>query len=167
MQLYGEVLVAQSCLTLCNLSDCSLPGSSVHGILQARILKWVAIPFSRGSSWPRDLTQVSYIASRFLYCLSHQEMVVWALFGIALLWDWNENWPFPVLLATAELSKFCWHIECSSLTASSFRIWNNSAGIPSPALVFFIVMLPKAHLTHTPGCLILGEWSHPHGYLDH
>ena len=43
-------LVSQSCLTLCNPMDCSLPGSSVHGILQARILEWVAIPFSRGSS---------------------------------------------------------------------------------------------------------------------
>ena len=44
---------------------CSLPGSSVHGILQARILEWVAIPFSRGSSWPRDRTRVSRIAGRF------------------------------------------------------------------------------------------------------
>ena len=42
--------VSQSCLTLCDPMDCSLPGSSVHGILQARILEWVAIPFSRGSS---------------------------------------------------------------------------------------------------------------------
>jgi len=45
-----KVLVTQSCLTLCNPMDCSLPGSSVHGILQARILEWVAIPFSRGFS---------------------------------------------------------------------------------------------------------------------
>ena len=45
--------------------DCSLPGSSVHAILQARILEWVAIPFSRGSSWPRDRTQVSRIAGQF------------------------------------------------------------------------------------------------------
>ena len=45
--------------------DCSLPGSSVHGILQARILEWVAIPFSRGSSQPRDRTQVSCIAGEF------------------------------------------------------------------------------------------------------
>ena len=44
------VSVAQSCPTLCNSMDCCLPGSSVHGILQARILEWVAIPFSRGSS---------------------------------------------------------------------------------------------------------------------
>ena len=46
--------------------DCSPPGSSVHGILQARILEWVAIPFSRGSSQPRDWTQVSRIAGGFL-----------------------------------------------------------------------------------------------------
>ena len=46
--------VAQSCPTLCDPMDCSLPGSSVHGIFQARILKWVSISFSRGSSRPRD-----------------------------------------------------------------------------------------------------------------
>ena len=55
----SESEVAQSCLTLCDPMDCSPPGSSVHGILQARILEWVAISFSRGSSWPRDWTQVS------------------------------------------------------------------------------------------------------------
>ena len=48
------VLVIQSCLTLCNPSDCSLPDSSVHGIRQARILEWVAIPFFRRSSQPKD-----------------------------------------------------------------------------------------------------------------
>ena len=62
---WSEVLVAQSCPTLCYSMDCSPPGSSVHGILQARILEWVAITFSRGSSWPRDWTQASCIAGRF------------------------------------------------------------------------------------------------------
>ena len=57
--------VSQSCLALCNSMDCSPPGSSAHGILQARILEWVVIPFSRGSSQPRDQTQVSQIAGRF------------------------------------------------------------------------------------------------------
>ena len=52
------VLVTQSCLTLCNHMDSSLLGSSVHEILQVRILEWVAIPFSRGSSRPRDQTDV-------------------------------------------------------------------------------------------------------------
>ena len=54
--------VAQSCLTLCYPMDCSPPGSSGHGIFQARILEWVVISFSRGSSWPRDQTWVSCIA---------------------------------------------------------------------------------------------------------
>ena len=60
-----KVLLAQSCPTLCNPMDWNLPGSSAYGILQARILKWVALPFSRGSSWPRDRTWVSCITVRF------------------------------------------------------------------------------------------------------
>ena len=59
-----NVLVSQLCLTLCNSMDCSPPGSSMHGLFQARILEWVAIPFSRGSSWPKDQIQVSRIAVR-------------------------------------------------------------------------------------------------------
>ena len=60
-----RVLVAQSCLTLCDPMDYSLLGFSVHGILQARILDWIAIPFSRGTSQPRDRTLVSCITGRF------------------------------------------------------------------------------------------------------
>ena len=55
-------LVAQSCLTLCDPMDCSLLDSSVHGMLQARILEWVTLSSSRGSPQPRDQTQVSFIA---------------------------------------------------------------------------------------------------------
>ena len=60
----SESEVVQSCPTLCNPVDCSPPGSSVHGTLQTRILEWVAISFLRGSSLPRDWTQVSRIAGR-------------------------------------------------------------------------------------------------------
>ena len=60
-----NVLVSQLCPTLCDPMDCSPQGSAVHGILQATILEWVAIPFSRRSSWPRDLSRVSFIAGRF------------------------------------------------------------------------------------------------------
>ena len=61
------VLVAQSCPTLCSPMDYSPPGSSVHGIVQARILQWVAISFSRGASRPRDQTQVSCIVGRIFH----------------------------------------------------------------------------------------------------
>ena len=93
-------------------------------------------------------------------------VVVWAFFGIAFLWDWNENWPFPVLKPLLRVPN-CWPIECSTFTASSFRIWNSSAGIPSPPLALFVVILPKAHLTSLSRILALGEWSHHHGYLGH
>ena len=59
------MLVTQSCLTLCDPMDYSPPGSSVHGIFQARILERVAIPFSRGSAQPKDQTPFSCITGRF------------------------------------------------------------------------------------------------------
>ena len=60
-----QVSVAQSCRTLCDPLGCSPPGSSVPGVLQARILEWVAVSFSRGSSQPRNQTQVSCMVGRF------------------------------------------------------------------------------------------------------
>ena len=61
----------QSYLTLCNPMDCSPPGSSVREILQARILEWVAVPFSRESSRPRDQTHISYISCTGRQILDH------------------------------------------------------------------------------------------------
>ena len=62
-----KVKIAQSCPTLCDPTVCT-----IHGILQARVLEWVAFPFSGGSSKPRDQTQVSLIAGKFFYQLSHK-----------------------------------------------------------------------------------------------
>ena len=58
-RLYVHAKSLQSCPTLCDAMDCSLPGSSVYGILQARMLEWVVMPSSRGSSQPRDQTHIS------------------------------------------------------------------------------------------------------------
>ena len=80
--------VAQSCLTLCDPVDCSLTGSSIQRILQARILEWVAISFSRGSSWPRDQTQVSCIAGR--------RFTLWA-----------SRWAFLIFAAAAKSLQSC------------------------------------------------------------
>ena len=68
-------------------------------------------------------------------------VVVWAFFGIAFLWDWNENWPFPVLWPLLNFPNLL-----AYWVQSSFRIWNSSTGIPSPPLALFVLMLPKAHL---------------------
>ena len=92
-------LVIQLCLTLCDPGDCSLPGSSLLGISQARILKWVAISSSKRSSWPRDQTQVSCISSigrQILY-----PWAIWRAFSEALQYKhshengnpwWWVNW---------------------------------------------------------------------------
>ena len=66
---------AQSCPSLCDPMDCSPPGSSVHGISQARILEWVAISCFRGSSWPTDWIQVSCLGRQILHCLRYLESV--------------------------------------------------------------------------------------------
>ena len=67
----SESEVAQSCLTLCYPVDCSPPGSSVHGIFQARILEWVTISFSRGTSQHRDQTHVSHVSCIGRWVLYH------------------------------------------------------------------------------------------------
>ena len=94
-------LVAKSYLTLCNAMDCNPPGSSVHGILQARILEWVAIPFSRGSSWPRDWTQVSWVAGEFFT---------------------PEPTGKPAMICRA-----CQFLGCKCSLKSSFRTWHDVA----------------------------------------
>ena len=75
--------VAQSCPTLCYPMDCSLPGSSVHGIFQARILEWVATSFSRGSSRPRDRTRVAHTVGR---CFT-----IWATREAFQEWCWLKE----------------------------------------------------------------------------
>ena len=82
-----ESEVAQLCPTLCVPMDCSLPGSSVHGIFQAIILEWIAISFSRGSSQPRDQTRVSLVVDR--------RFTVWATSISLKFWvqeQWNSLW---------------------------------------------------------------------------
>ena len=69
--------------------------------------------------------------------------ILWHCLSLGLEWKLTSSSP----VATAEFFQICWHIECSTFTVSSFRIWNSSTGIPSPPLALFVVMLPKAHLT--------------------
>ena len=93
-------------------------------------------------------------------------VVIWSslalpFFGIGMKTDLSQScghcWVF--------LS--CWHTECSTFTTSSFRIWNSSAGIPSPPPALFLVMLPKAHFTSYSRMSDSSEWPYHHGYLGH
>ena len=119
-------------------------------------------------------------SSRFTYCWS----LAWRILSITLLacemsaivqqFEHSLALPFFGIGIKTDLFQscghcwvfqICWHIECSSFTASSFRIWNSSTGIPSPPLALFVVMLSKAPLTSHPACLALDKWSHHRDYL--
>ena len=93
-----KVLVAQACLAVWDSINCSLPGSSVHGILQARILKWVAILFFRASSQLRDQTQVSCIAGRFF--------TVWAA---------REAFKLQIFLSCQKVGQFSFYDPAEAL----------------------------------------------------
>ena len=109
-------------------------------MIQRMLADWTPVPlpflntaWTSGSSWFTFCWNLTWriLSIPLLACeVSAVYAVVWWFFGIAFLWDWNENWPFPVLW-TRKLLSFpnCWHIACSTLTASSFRTWTSSAGI--------------------------------------
>ena len=108
---FREREVAQSCPTLCDPMGCSLSGSSVHGIFQARVLEWIAISFSRGHSRPRNRTQVSRIAGRCFTVWATRE--VWG--------NWRESAPellfrkyLPSFMSSEEIH--CW--ACSGCRVS-------------------------------------------------
>ena len=96
--------------TLCDPTNSNLPGSSVHGILQARIQE--KNPFSRGSSQPRDGTQVSFIAGRFLYHLSHQESLTHSKYSTKVGW---------VIITYAFLTST--YSECSTMRPHARQSW--------------------------------------------
>ena len=109
----------------------AISGSSAFSKSSLYIWKFsVHIPMK-----PRLKDFEHYLASMWN---EHNCMLVWTFFGTALLWNWNEN-TFSSPVATAEFSKFADIFECSTLTASSFRIWNSSAEIPSPPVAVLIV----------------------------
>ena len=117
----SEMLVPQSCLTLCEPMDCSPPGSSVRGIIQARILEWIVISFSRGSSLTRNWTLVSWIAGNS--SPSEHRAIVTRVYGFTLaeLWQFLTGW---ALGRKENLSSCCWALLLSQ------DVWAPSSGFP-------------------------------------
>ena len=105
--------------------------------------------WTSGSSWLTYYWSLAWRILSITLLACEMSAVAWTFFCIAFLWDWNENWPFPVLWPLLNFPNLLAY-WVSTLTASSLKIWNSSSGIPSPPLALFLVMLPKAHLTsHT------------------
>ena len=112
----------------------------------------VPLPFlypalTSGCSWFTYYWRLTWrILSIALLTCEMSAVVQWTFFGTDFFWGWNE----PDLFQSCGhcwVFQICWCVECNTLIASSFRIWNTSAGILSSPLAFFTVMLPKAHLT--------------------
>ena len=141
------VLVTQSCPTLCDPTDCSLPGLSVHGILQARILEWIAISYSKGSSQPRD--QI-YISS-----LLHWQMG-----------SWYAPWYFStsqliLLLRSSRLNSCClqmrpcWHRRSWVSGAITLPLFVRMSSLPLGAGTYIPALFPSAWLVTPSTCLVL------------
>ena len=134
----SESEVTQSCPTLCNPMDCSLPGFSVHGIFKVRAPEWVAFSFSRGSSRPRDRTQVSRIAGRRFTLLATRE---------AKEREWQRMFKLlhncthlsPVQISHSVMSNSLWPHE----------LYHTRPPCPSPT--------PRVHLNPCS----LSRWCHP------
>ena len=130
--------------------------SLAFSMIQRMLAIWslVPLPFLK-PAWTSG-------SSQFMYCWS----LAWRILNVTLLacemsaivWEFEHSLALPffgigmktdLFLSSGHCWVFqiCWHIECSTFTASSFRIWNSSPGIPSPPLALFAVMLSKAHLT--------------------
>ena len=121
-------------------------------------------------------------SSQFMYywCLAwrilHTTLLTYGM--SAIVWYFEHPFSLPSFgfgmktdifqsFGNCSVFQIFWHIECSTFTASFLRIWNSSAGIPSPPLILFVVVLSKDHLTSDSGCLALDEWPRLSGYLGH
>ena len=127
-----KMLVTQLCLTLCKPMDCSLSGSSIHGILQARILDWVAISFSRVSSQPRNRTQFSCTAGRFFTNWAMREHVISFSYKSKIFYFF----PFCIIRVTSDytidnsnqignVSFSYWLFNLSLYQTPKLRIWTS------------------------------------------
>ena len=148
-----ESQVTQSCPTLCDPMDCSLPRSSIHRIFQARILEWVAIAFSRGSSQPRDQTRVSHIVGR---CFT--------------VWATREAWPkisqknkSPGLYGFTGNFYQTFREETMPILLKFFQRILEEATLPNSFYEATITLISKSHKDNTQKRKLLGNITDEHG----
>ena len=177
----GEVCVCsltQLCLTLCDPMDCSPPASSVHGILQARILEWVAMPSSRGSSLPKDQTHISCIGRLTLYHWATREALEDEEKGSKRLIDFSKvtqletsrTRPVPPLCHPQTLSgpgcgsELSWSLWANPVMSHSFPLHlplpaHNKAGLANMAESMPLTSTPESD-SESPGSVRGGPGTH-------
>ena len=112
------VLSCSDASTLCNPVGCSLPGSSVHGIFQSRMLEWIAISFFRGSSWPRDQTRVSWVS-----CIGR-----WILYHRAA-WEVLRSFNVKCLPSTHSFQSLFWALNMQQWSQQALPLWSLHFGL--------------------------------------
>ena len=139
--------------------DCSPPGSSVHGILQARILEWVDLPSSKGSSWPRDRTCVSYVSCTgrgVLYPLATWEALWFHTHLLMSLWLWisHHNWPWTlgVMILISSL--------CASLGINGDQIKRGEKSAGNSRGCWCVTILTSPRLVTEKDCCWLKKKMH-------
>ena len=156
----SSVLVTRLCLTLCDSVGCSPPGSSVHGILQARIPQWVAIPSSRGSSQFGDQTCRQNLHCRqILYCLSHQgNLYATSLLAslCMLMYLCNLNWGKPFFFF-GEIVSACLFM-CVGGLCKWQRIIRTVANPRLAGSCVLICSFIHSPITQVPAKLLLVHW---------
>ena len=141
-------------------------------MIQQMLSIWSLVPLPfLNPAWTSESSQFTYCWSQAWRILSIT-LLKWEI--SAIVWQFEHSLALPFFGIGMKTDLFqscgycwifqiCWHIECSTFTTSSFRIWNRSTGIPSPPLALFIV---RSTWLHIPECLALGKWSYHHDYLS-
>ena len=143
---------------LCDPMDCSLSCSSIHGIFQARVLKWIAISFSRGPSWPRNRTRVSHIAGRYF--------TIWATREAVQKFMWNNcgKYKFRISFIFQQRPWFVWGDETAADLKPS-TCFSNGSGTPRKNIHFSLFFGKSAftfHAWEVLTCLHINLFQAPH-----
>ena len=145
-----HALSIQSCLTLCDPVECSLPGSSVHGILQARVLEWVAMSSARGSSWPRDRTCMSFVS-----CIGRR--VLYHSRRLGSPQTASTAWSSLSMLSSGSMEKGKDRVYHHH-TGSVWQLWWMPVGTMSPTICYCCaVAKPYPTLCHPVDCSMPGS----------
>ena len=121
--------------------------SLAFSMIQRMLAIWsvVPLPFLNPAWFMYCSCTVHVLLKPGLENFEHYFASVWNEWNCVVVWGWE--WKLFQSCGPCWVFQICWHIECSTFTASSLRIWSSSAGIPSPPLALFVVVLPQAHLT--------------------
>ena len=143
MQISDSESVSHSCPIICDPMDCSLPGSSIHGILQARILEWFAMSFSRRLSHPRDRTHVSFVSCTDR-CVLYYQCHLGSQTGVVSHYLLQGNFPTQGSnLGLPHCRQILYHLSHQESSMYISRSWYTQIGLNYLSEVCCLILLPR------------------------